>query len=404
MAEVDESGHGESALDIARMLWPPPHDVRPRGPGMRSVGMAMLPNARRTTRLVPDAHGRSTGTLTVGTLKGATPRARLRRRLFSAGGASGLLRLAPTRVSITEVPGGESLHRHLEEVFGQRLTIAVHLGPPRANRKPVLHLVDRSGTTVSFVKVGINEITSALVAAEGRALAQLAAHDLSALEVPRVLHAGVWRGHPLLAQSPLTGIVGAVPDGSVLARAMVEASRVLGVGTTSVARSPHLDRLAGAVTALESTHRPALERSLDHLRSTLGDVELATGTWHGDWTPWNMTATSQRVRVWDWERLTYDVPLGMDALHFEMQRQMRSSGSHPRIVAMTTLAERERLLFPWRISGETATATAVAYLLTLGVRYAADAQDRAGARLGDLDQWLIPALDALLAHDARARG
>ncbi len=282
--------------------------------------------------------------------------------------------------------------------------MAVHLGPPRANRKPVLHLVDHRGTTVSFVKVGINELTSSLVEAECGALLRLEACDLVALETPRVLHAGSWNGRPLLAQSPLAGVVGVMPTDAHLSNAMVEASTALGVGQETVSTSAHLERLSASVAALASTHRDGLLRGLGQLRAAHEHVVLRTGSWHGDWTPWNMTATSERVRVWDWERLAEGVPLGMDALHFDMQRRMRASKADPSLIARATLAERDRLLAPWGVSGVQATATAAIYLLTLGARYAHDGQDRAGARLGKLDQWLLPALDTLLVHDPPVNG
>ncbi len=52
-----------------------------------------------------------------------------------------------------------SLVSHLSDELGQELTAGIHLGPPRANRKPVLQLMDPSGATVAFAKVGVNRLT-----------------------------------------------------------------------------------------------------------------------------------------------------------------------------------------------------------------------------------------------------
>ena len=53
--------------------------------------------------------------------------------------------------------------------------MAVALGRPRVNRKPVLQLIDGDGTTVGFGKVGVDDHTDELVRREGRFLAGTAA-------------------------------------------------------------------------------------------------------------------------------------------------------------------------------------------------------------------------------------
>jgi hypothetical protein len=49
------------------------------------------------------------------------------------------------------------------------------------------------------------------------------------------------------------------------------------------------------------------------------------------------------------------------------------------------------------LSTREAQATAVGYLAELATRYLADRQVEAGARLGDVRAWLLPALDRTLA-------
>ena len=49
------------------------------------------------------------------------------------------------------------------------------------------------------------------------------------------------------------------------------------------------------------------------------------------------------------------------------------------------------------MSTREAQATAVGYLAELATRYLADWQVEAGARLGDVRAWLLPALDRTLA-------
>ncbi len=66
----------------------------------------------------------------------------------------------------------------------------------------------------------------------------------------------------------------------------------------------------------------------------------------------------------------------------------------PLAAATRCVAEAPRLLDAFGVSPEQATLTALAYLADLSVRYLADRQAQAGARLGRPGDWLIPALEA----------
>src|SRR5699024_6211437 len=78
-----------------------------------------------------------------------------------------------------------------------------HVGPPRANRKPVLLLLTPGGRAIGYAKVAINDLTSRLVRAEAEALRHLDNTRLRNVTVPRLLHEGEWNGHPLLVQEAL---------------------------------------------------------------------------------------------------------------------------------------------------------------------------------------------------------
>lgn len=51
---------------------------------------------------------------------------------------------------------GTGIEQHLAGFLGQQPLVAMPVGPPRANRKPVLHLLDRQGKSLGFAKIGIN--------------------------------------------------------------------------------------------------------------------------------------------------------------------------------------------------------------------------------------------------------
>ena len=102
------------------------------------------------------------------------------------------------------------------------------------------------------------------------------------------------------------------------------------------------------------------------------------------------------VLVWDWERYETGVPAGFDALHLRPAVRARV-GAEPRpaaAVAERVIADAAALTAPvrgrrrrrrpwWR----------AAYLCGIGVRYATDDQDGAGAAVGRLEDWLLPVLE-----------
>jgi hypothetical protein len=155
---------------------------------------------------------------------------------------------------------------------------------------------------------------------------------------------------------------------------------------------------AGLGPRLEGARRtPARESLLSTLRSlerTAGASTLRFGAWHGDWTPWNMAATVSGLLVWDWERFATGVPVGFDALHYSMQSSLNGARPDALSSARETLDRAPQLLEPFGVAADAARLIAALYLAELAVRHLADDQESAGARLGSIDRWLIPALNA----------
>ncbi len=387
----------EDTLAILSLLWPAPCRVTLVGPGVRSVGFALLPRAARPTRVVPDSFGTASGALITGTVSARGGRQQVLRSALRTGARLGGLRLLPHRVQISCPPGAPSITQHLAEALGTPVEVAVHLGPPRANRKPVLQVVDRAGRTIAFAKVGTTPLTSSLVEAEGHGLDRLGAVSLRTLTIPRVLHRGTFAGLPVLVQSPVPAVSGAAVPPAHRDAALVELSRALGSDTVAVDDSAVLGELDAALTQASSRYAADLRARVQQLRSLSGAEVWELGTWHGDWTPWNMGPDGDRVALWDWERMRSQVPVGLDALHLHTQQAIRASAD-PLSATLGVLARAEHLLRPWGLSRAATRLTSAAYLLLIGARYAADGQEDTGARLGRLDQWLIPALDEVLAE------
>ncbi len=84
------------------------------------------------------------------------------------------------------------------------------------------------------------------------------------------------------------------------------------------------------------------------------------------------------------------MPIGFDALHYWLNERVVRPSQDPGRPATDCVGVAPKLLDGFGVGAEQATLTALAYLADLSVRYLADRQAEAGARLGAPGRWLIP--------------
>ena len=377
---------------IVEALWPPPVEVGSPGPDSFADYLA-VPNADDPRFLLPrDRHA------AVAVLRhfrsGGTRAARYRiAALRSTIRVTGGWPLSRNRVAVFGAGPGtrDTIETHLREILGREISLGIQLGPPRANRKPILQVLDGDGRPLAFGKLGINPLTRRLVRTEAAALREITELDLPGIRVPRLVHEGEWHGSALLLTTPLPLHAADEEVGvDVRTAAMVTLSRAAGTTRSRPGSSPWLLELRERAAAL--THesiRAHLLASLEHLAMGADDWEF--GCWHGDWMAWNMAGLEGDVLLWDWERFAGPVPLGWDALHFTLRQTFLTSEPTPR-VARDLLDRAPGLLAPFGVSPMIALGVAQAYLVELAVRYTADGQREAGGRTARVEEWLIPVL------------
>jgi len=281
-----------------------------------------------------------------------------------------------------------SIETYLGAIFEQEVTVGVLLGPARANRKPVLQVMNRSADLVAVAKVGINDLTDQLARTEARALSSLRDRAPKTFRIADVISIGDWNGAVVLVQSPLD-VSGARVDIDERIRysAMREVAEINGTYRTRLSRSTFWARLTKRTLEVRSG------AEADCVRSLLGQIGLADrplrfGSWHGDWTPWNMAVKDGIATIWDWERYETDVPVGFDSLHFAFMDLLRTT---PQEEAGTGLvAAAPRLLHPFDLDGQRAEDVAALYLADLALRYLRDGQSDTGASGSDVHRWLKP--------------
>ena len=390
--------------EVVGQLYPGASGSAPAaGAGGEPRSYIVVPNRRKPRVLIPAADRRIAAAALARYSRPATRGARLKRDAAVWALRLGLDRLLlPHRL---EAAAAESIDDHLAAVLGHEVHLSIHIGPARANRKPVLQVLDDRARTVAFAKLGVNDLTRELVESEVEATRFLGQDcSLRSLRVPTLLHAGGWRGHSLMVASALP--TWSEPVSGCRERRL-EAMREL-AGVAGVRRSPlgesdyslrlrrRLARLAGRPDADAGTLASAGSTLLDRYART----ELNFGSWHGDWTPWNTREAADAIYLWDLERFETGVPIGFDAVHYRLQDDIVTHQVDPTTAVLLLVAGASAVLSPMRVPPSEAEPTTLLYLVDLAARYMGDRAEESGAALGALGRWLLP---TLLRHISRQR-
>jgi hypothetical protein len=311
----------------------------------RTESYLALPRAANPRLLVPLGSPRAAAAALARNHDATSLKARLGRAALGAGLRVGLTQRIADRVDVFADPALTAEERprvllteHLRAVFGRNdLEMAVILGVPRLNRKPVLQVLAPDGTVVGYVKAAWNDLTARLVRNEARVLADLAVAGPQGtgpvtFTPPAFVAAGPWGELELIAASALPNT--ARPDSAHVfdppMAVMAEIAGLWGRSTAPLAESPYWagvrERLAAG--AAKDSASEILHRAVDWIERRFGAGEIAFGAWHGDFTPWNMARTDSATYVWDWER-SAPAPAGLDLLHFLFQTVCRFDGKTP---------------------------------------------------------------------------
>ena len=261
------------------------------------------------------------------------------------------------RHRVTIVAGGPNrhetrLHEFLAEVLGRRdFVTSMRIAPRRPNGKPVVQAITRDGTVLAYAKFGWETLTRQLVRHEAEALGDLTELTRgTALRVPRVLFSGAWRGIEAIVLAPLVGqrlrprSASDMPVEAAIALAELRRGPLAEFGGSAFWRraTAQLERI---MVSLDEPGREVLAAASSGIEDRWAGTRLPMGQCHGDWIPPNMSvARDGAYNLWDWELSDSDMSLGIDAMHFILQMELRSSRSAPATARRLCRFGREALL------------------------------------------------------------
>lgn len=314
--------------------------------GVPLATFTALPNLDHPRLLVPTTSVRAARSALRQYNDGMSQLARIRKAVIGNAFGMGLGRLVGSRLHLfpgADPTSGPLLVDELKDLFGERLEIAIFFGEQlRPNRKPVLQLMTERGDVLGYAKVGWNSLTKRLVANEADALRSMATSPPAAFRVPRLL--GETRvgdlsvtvvspfPHRLLRRGALGAIAPYAATQEVASRGGVETGTLVG--------SDYERKLRRRIASVPDDGRRALlDRLFDLVLSEAAGSVLTFGSWHGDWSPWNMSRMRSGLVVWDWERSGRPVPVGLDVVHHRFHFRWR--GGRESVVAAGSAARTE---------------------------------------------------------------
>ena len=394
MRSADACTRGLAADDdrVRAAIGPIPH-------GWRTIERyVVLPSTRSPQILAPAAAPGAAAAAVTQFSNGAPARGAPRRdrRCGRARGPGVAQRVLRGRASISVAPGvGEAdlpdlvLSHHLARALElTRADLAVRVGAARPNGKPVVQVSAPGGRVVAYAKVGWNDLTRALVAAEAEALRELAAIAPGGVRSPRAAARRHWDGLAVTAVVPAMG-----GRSHVSPEPPPEATRELALGA-----AVHRSRLAASawwqalLARIDMAGGEEQRAAAGRIDEAFGGRELAFGRGHGDWTPWNMSVVGGRLVVWDWERASTDGPVGIDAAHYCLLVALNARGLERDAAVADTLARAPRVLGGLDVPSADARLIVALELLEMSVRFA---EARAAGVAGLRDRFGVP-LAALL--------
>ncbi|MEX0754567.1 MAG: hypothetical protein WEA54_04240 [Actinomycetota bacterium] len=344
---------------LASVLWPAAR-VRaelgsPRVGTTAVASYAIVPRASAPRLLVPAGAPRAASASLNQFNHGMGATARLRK---SAAGAAFRLgvgaRLSAGTLHIvlraddgvSAAGNDEAIEPFLRETLGvPDAVLSITLGSVRPNAKPVVQVLRPSGRVVAFAKVAWNELTRALVDRENEVLRAWSDAPPRNFDVPAPIGLVAFGGFPVGIVSPAPQpLVRRGPRGVPLEVVREIADRERTTPRRIVDEPGWADLRHRIERSGDGSVQARARVILDAMERHLAGTSVPFGSWHGDLAPWNTTWWRGRWTVWDWERAAAGVPVGLDAVHWEVQVASHASGRDlPRALGLARGAVVEAL-------------------------------------------------------------
>jgi hypothetical protein len=291
-----------------------------RSEGFASVReYALLPSASAARWVIPLERP----SFTVSGLRIYSPfsaRARFLKRLLLPIARTGWTGWTRDRVLLAsrKPPQIESLVR---DATGESNPVfAFSLGTPGRFRKLTIQVTRPNGELLGYFKLPLTPSANQRVQREAATLQQLGSCAPLQSQIPRVLHAGIWAGAPILFQSGGPAESAPVKFGGLQHEFLDKLwsfKKRNRLGNALVEEVGY--RWKTVEAKLDSEWRSLAAAALARAARDLKDVSVECGITHGDFAPWNTRLLNGQLYVFDWESASEVLPRLWDVFHYHVQ-------------------------------------------------------------------------------------
>lgn len=255
-----------------------------------------------------------------GTWKG-----RLYEKLVKLSFALGL-RSLPSSMSFSIYSRSSTTLRNiLQQIAHEQYSIFT--GTIGINRKCIVE-VNTQGRTSHFIKIPMNSHSGLLIRNEKQMLNAMKNSGFKSMTTPRVLQVEEMDAEVVENIKP-GKIVRGTEFTSVHANALTELY-LKNLTAEKIRSAEFMERILQniylAKRNLSKKPMPIMQQLLDKLQALQKSIDVSTtihlGMSHGDFTPWNMYSSENKLHVYDWELARRDSPLLFDVFHFIFQREV----------------------------------------------------------------------------------
>ena len=200
---------------------------------------------------------------------------------------------------------------------------SIFLGTPGHWRKPVIQL-SKEGEVTHYAKIPITPQTNFLVKQERRNLNRIKALELEQISIPEItqemsndgivmkaLHNGSKTQLKTLTSVHINGI-----------KELLEKS----IKYEKLSQTSFYTEILDQLHFLRNNPSLATRETLDKLENLHQEIAThsyySTSIAHGDFAPWNMNISDQRLNLYDWEMAVFGAPLFYDLFHFVYQSEI----------------------------------------------------------------------------------
>lgn len=206
---------------------------------------------------------------------------------------------------------------------------AAYTGIPGRNRKCIAvgQTAEKYGEDVVFFKIPLTEKAHEAVNNERETLLRLSNNSFNTFQHPWVLSAEGECAVINELDAPKELRLNTIENqhGAALKELYKYSSKAIPLRNSSFYTSikKNLEKLSYSSNVKNDLDQGLIDEMMKQIHTIFDELdeqtEIPTGIAHGDFTPWNMKATSQKLLIYDWELASDQCPLLYDLFHFVVQ-------------------------------------------------------------------------------------